>query len=97
MVQWLRKTSPSSAVCAGLTPGQGAKIPHAAGPKKNNIKKKQYCNKFNKDFKNGPHQKKKSLKRKNSFKKKKLSVTWRHEELNLGEKGRTQNYAIISQ
>ena len=24
-----------------------------------NIKQKQYCNKFNKDFKNGPHQHKK--------------------------------------
>ena len=23
---------------------------------KRNIKQKQYCNKFNKDFKNGPHQ-----------------------------------------
>ena len=27
--------------------------------KKQNIKQKQYCNKFNQDFKNGPHQKKK--------------------------------------
>ena len=27
--------------------------------KKQNIKQKQYCNKFNKDFKNDPHQKKK--------------------------------------
>ena len=26
-----------------------------------NIKQKQYCNKLNKDFKNGPHQKKKKL------------------------------------
>ena len=26
-------------------------------PKTQNIKQKQYCNKFNKDFKNGPHQK----------------------------------------
>ena len=59
--------------------------------KNQNIKKKQYCNKFNKDLKNGPHQKK------NLKKKKELSVKWRHEELNLGEKGRMQNYAIISQ
>ena len=29
--------------------------PHASGPKNPNIKQKQYCNKFNKDFKNGPH------------------------------------------
>ena len=42
-----------------MIPGQGAKIPHASRPKNQNIKKqKQYCNKFNKDFKNGPHQKK---------------------------------------
>ena len=40
-----------------MIPGQGAKIPHASGPKNQNIKQKQYCNKFNKDFKNGPHQK----------------------------------------
>ena len=26
--------------------------------KTQNIKQKQYCNKFNKDFKNGPHSKK---------------------------------------
>ena len=37
----------------GLIPGQRAKVPHA----NQNIKQKQYCNKFNKDFKNGPHQK----------------------------------------
>ena len=28
------------------------------------MKQKQYCKKFNKDFKNGPHQKKKKLKKK---------------------------------
>ena len=28
-------------------------------------KHKQYCNKFNKDFKNGPHQKKKKKKERN--------------------------------
>ena len=37
------------------------------------------------------------IKKKNIKKKKELSVKWRHEELNLGEKGRMQNYAIISQ
>ena len=31
--------------------------------KTKNIKQKGYYNKFNKDFKNGPHQKKKNLKR----------------------------------
>ena len=45
------KTSPSNAGGAGLIPGRVAKIPHAPGPKNQNIKRKQYCNKFNKDFK----------------------------------------------
>ena len=40
----------------GLIPGEGAKIPHASQPKNQNMKQKQYCNKFNKDFKNGLHQ-----------------------------------------
>ena len=48
MVQWLR---PSNAGGAGSIPGRGAKIPHASQPKNQNIKQKQYCNKFNKDFK----------------------------------------------
>ena len=50
------KTLPSSAGAAGSIPGQGAKIPHASGLKNQNIEQKRYCNKFNKDFKNGPHQ-----------------------------------------
>ena len=49
------KTSPSNAGVAGSIPGWGAKIPHASGPKNQNIKQKQYCNKFNKGFKSGPH------------------------------------------
>ena len=52
------KTSPSNAGGASSIPGQAAKIPHALRPKSQNIKQKQYCNKFSKDFKNGPHQKK---------------------------------------
>ena len=36
--------------------GQGGKITHASWLK--NTKQKQYCNTFNKDFYNGPHQKK---------------------------------------
>ena len=50
------KTSPSSARGVNLIPGLGAKIPYALWPKKKktqNIKQKQYCNRFNKDFKNG--------------------------------------------
>ena len=42
------KTSPSNAGGAGLIPGQGAKIPHASRPKNQNIKQKQYSNKFSK-------------------------------------------------
>ena len=34
-----------------------AKITQASGPKTRNIKQKQHCNKFNKDFENDPHQK----------------------------------------
>ena len=58
------KSSPSSVGGAGSIPGWGARIPHTSRPKNQNIKQKQYCNKFNKDFKNGPHQeKKKNLKK----------------------------------
>ena len=51
-------------------PVQGAQVPSLVrelrshtpqGQNTKNIKQKQYCNKFNKDFENGPH-KKKSLK-----------------------------------
>ena len=52
------KTSPSNARGAGSIPGGGAKIPYASWPKNQNMKKKQCCNKFSKDFKNGLHQKK---------------------------------------
>ena len=47
-------TLPSNAGGAGSIPAWGAKIPHASGPKIQNIKQKQYCKIFNKDFKNGP-------------------------------------------
>ena len=53
------ETSPSSTGGASSIPGPGAKSPRASRPKKQNGKQKQHCNKFNKDFKNGPHQKKK--------------------------------------
>ena len=55
------KTSTSSAGSMGSIPGQGAKILHASQPVNQNIKQKQYSKKFNKDFKNGPHPKKKTL------------------------------------
>ena len=39
-------------------------MPGTSWPKNQNIKQKQYCTKFNKDFKNSPHQnKQKSLKK----------------------------------
>ena len=45
----------------GLIPGQAAKMPHASWPKKQNIKQKLCFKKFNKDFKNDPHPKKKKI------------------------------------
>ena len=46
----------------GSVPGQGAKMLHASGPKNQNMEQKQYCNKFNKDFKkNGDIKKKNPL------------------------------------
>ena len=58
----------SNAGGASSIPGPGDRIPHASRPKNQNIKQKQYCNKFNKDFINGPHQKKnlKNKKQKNT-------------------------------
>ena len=58
------KILPSNAGGAGSIPGQGAKFTHALWSKNQNIKQKQYCNKFNKNFKNGPHQKKSKKKKK---------------------------------
>ena len=44
------KTLSSNAGGMGSIPGRGVKIPHASS-KNQNIKQKQYRNKFNKDFK----------------------------------------------
>ena len=52
------KTSPFNAGCVCLIPGPGAMISHVFQPKSQYMKWKQYCNKFNKDFQNVPHQKK---------------------------------------
>ena len=41
----------------GSIPGWGFQIPNALRSKNQNTEQKQYCNKLNKDFKNGPHQK----------------------------------------
>ena len=49
------KTLPSNIGDASSIPGWGAKISHASQPEEQNIKQKQYCKNFTKDFKNGPH------------------------------------------
>ena len=54
----LVKTLPSNAGDVSSIPGQRVKIPHACWPKNQNIKQRQYCNKFNKDFENDLPQKK---------------------------------------
>ena len=54
VAQWLRLYLPMQGD-AGSIPGCGAKIPHALQPQNRNIKQKQYHNKFNTDFKNGPN------------------------------------------
>ena len=58
------KTSPSRVRGVSFIPDPGAKIPQTSWSKKlkQNIKQKQYCNKSNQDFKNGPLKKKKTLK-----------------------------------
>ena len=70
------RTSPSKAGGAGSIPCWGAKIPHTSGPKDQNIKQKQDCNKFNQDFKNGPYQNK--LKKSKKKKKKKKDISKKH-------------------
>ena len=56
---------PGNPVVKTLLSNAGAQIRSLAGKlrshmprglKKQNIKQKQYCNKFNKDFEDGPHQ-----------------------------------------
>ena len=57
------KNLPSNVGCVGSILSQGKKIPHAARPKKAKTwKQKHCCSKFNKDFKNGTHEKKKKKK-----------------------------------
>ena len=65
------KISPFSVGSGGSIPGQGVKIPHVLWQKQTNkqqknththqnTKQKQYCNKFNEDFKNNLKKKKNS-------------------------------------
>ena len=44
------KTSHSNPGDVGSIPGQETKVPHASGPKNQNIKQKQRCNKYNEDL-----------------------------------------------
>ena len=44
------KNPPSNARGVCSIPGQGTKLPHASRPKSQNIKQKQYYNKFKKDL-----------------------------------------------
>ena len=48
----------------GSIPGQGARTPHASQLGSQNIKQKQYCSKFNKDFESSSTLKK-NLRKKN--------------------------------
>lgn len=52
-------TSPSNPGYLGLIPSRGARIPQASWTESQDMKEKQCYNKFNADFKNGTHQKKK--------------------------------------
>ena len=52
------RISPCNAGGAGSIPGEELRFPHALQLKDQNLKQKQYCNKFNKDFKNHLHFKK---------------------------------------
>ena len=51
------RTSPLNAGVVGSVLGLGAKITPASWPPIQNLKQKQYCNKFSKDFENNPYQK----------------------------------------
>ena len=54
------KVSPFRARGDSSIPDWEAKIPHSLWPKNQNIKYKQHCNKFKKDFKDDQHPKKKN-------------------------------------
>ena len=59
------KIPPSNAGATGSIPGQGAKIPYALQLKTQNMETAEVTlYKFNKDFKNDQHTKKKNLKKK---------------------------------
>ena len=49
------RISPSNAGGAGPIPGEELRFPRALQLKNQNLKQKQYCNKFNKDLTNNLH------------------------------------------
>ena len=56
MVRWVRLPFPTQGMLVRSLVRELR--PHMPpGPKNQNIKQKQYCNEFNKDFLNGPHTK----------------------------------------
>ena len=59
--------SPSNARGTSSIPDQAAKIPHASGPKNQNIKQKQYCNKSDKDLKKKKSMSKNETKQQNKI------------------------------
>ena len=64
VVQWLRLHLPMQGVrVRSLLRELRSHMPR--GQENQNIKQKQYCNKFNKDFKSGPHQKNKQTNKQN--------------------------------
>ena len=58
------KTSPFNAGDSSSIPAQGANTSHASWPKNHNINRQQYCNRFKKDFLNGPQQQQQKIVRK---------------------------------
>ena len=58
-VQWLGLCLPMQAVRVRFLVGELGSHMRWGQKKTQNIKRRQCCNKFNKDFENGPHQKKK--------------------------------------
>ena len=56
LVVWGLRLCPSAAGGESSSPGLGAKLPQAWWPENQNMEQTQYCNKFNKDLKNGSRQ-----------------------------------------
>ena len=66
LIQWLRLHLPMQGVQV-LSLVRDLRSHMIGSPKNQNVKQKQYCNKFNKDFKNCPHQKKKKILKKHKW------------------------------